>query len=157
MRAVLYYLHSSPDVLQKLMDELTSAYQSGSLSIPVKYAEASKLPFLCACIKEAMRLHPSVGFTMPRMVPKGGMTVDGRFIPGGYRIGMNGAVVHYNSDIFGTDAYQYRPSRWLEGDATTMDKYMLQFGAGTRTCIGKNVSPRLRCFHPRLTLGSRFL
>jgi cytochrome P450 len=139
MRATLYFLMKSPDVYQDLMAELDSAAARGELGNPVQYAEAIKLPFLCACIKEGMRLHPSVGLTMPRMSPKGGLEICRHFIPEGYRVGMNAAVIHLDQSIFGPDADQFRPARWLEGDATTMDKYMLQFGAGTRTCIGKNV------------------
>lgn len=125
------------------MQELTSAYLSGSLSIPTRYAQAAKLPLLCACIKDAMRLHPSVGFTMPRVVPMGGLTLDNRFVPAGYRVGMNAAVLHRNMDIFGGDAADYRPSRWLEGETADLEKHMLHFGAGTRTCIGKNVCSNL--------------
>lgn len=110
------------------------------MSSPPKYSESIQLPLLCASIKEGMRLHPSVGLTMPRIAPKGGMTLCNQYIPEGYSVGMNGAVVHYDKSVFGADADQFRPQRWLEGDAKKMDKYMLHFGAGTRTCIGKNVS-----------------
>lgn len=140
MRSVLYYLMKYPKVYQDLLSELDNAAARGELSSPVKFAEANKLPFLCACIKEGMRLHPSVGFTLPRVSPKGGLEIGDTFIPEGYRIGMNAAVIHRDKSIFGPDADEFRPSRWLEGDTITMDKYMLQFGAGTRTCIGKNVS-----------------
>lgn len=139
MRSILYHLMKNPDAYSKLMLELDTAVARGEVSEPVKYSEAIRLPFLCASIKEAMRLHPSVGLTMPRMVPKGGMVLDGKFIPEGYRIGMNAAVVHYNETVFGIDANKFRPQRWLAEGGPTMDKYMMHFGAGTRTCIGKNV------------------
>ncbi|RDL41768.1 uncharacterized protein BP5553_01747 [Venustampulla echinocandica] len=138
MRSVFYYLAKSPAVYREVLAELDKAFAEGQLSIPVKFSEAIKLPFLCACIKEAMRMHPSVQLTMPRLSPKGGMEVCGEYIPAGYRLGMNAAVIHRDPNIFGQDADVYRPSRWLEGNATFMDRYMLQFGAGTRTCIGKN-------------------
>lgn len=146
MRAVFYYLMTNPETYQKLMSELDKAAAKGELSSPVKYAEAIKLPYLCATIKEAMRLHPSVGLTMPRIVPAGGVTLAGHFIPAGYRVGINAAVLHYNKEIFGDDADSFNPSRWLERDATMMDKYMLHFGAGTRTCIGKNVCVEIHCY-----------
>ena len=49
-------------------------------------------------------------------------------------------------EVFGEDADVYRPERWLEGEGTDastlarMKRSMFQFGAGSRTCIGKNIS-----------------
>jgi hypothetical protein len=47
------------------------------------------------------------------------------------------------------------PDRWLEGDGKNMDRYMLHFGAGTRTCIGKNVCHYLNLSAPNLTAACR--
>jgi hypothetical protein len=44
-----------------------------------------------------MRLHPSVGFTTPRLVPHGGDYIAGHFVPAGYRVGVNAAVVKYDT------------------------------------------------------------
>ncbi len=140
MRSVFYHLLKNPKIYAQLQQEIDTATTQGSLSSPPKYSEAIQLPLLCASVKEGMRLHPSVGLTMPRLVPKGGMILCDQYIPEGYSVGMNGAVVHYDKRVFGPDADQFRPQRWLERDAKMMDKYMLHFGAGTRTCIGKNVS-----------------
>ena len=130
----------NPAAYEKLTAEIDTAGASGALSMPVAYAEAIKLPYLKVCIDEGMRLHPSVGLTMPRLVPAGGATISGFDFPQGYRVGINGAVVHYDKDVFGPDADDFNPDRWIDGDAVRMDKAMIQFGAGSRTCIGKNVS-----------------
>jgi cytochrome P450 len=129
--------------LAKAHAEIDAAIADGSLSSPVKYSETTtKLPYICACIKEALRMHPSVGLSMQRHAPNGGIELAGKFIPAGYRIGMNPAVVHFNKDAFGQDSDHYRPERWLVSpeEWKAMDKSLLIFGAGTRTCIGKNVS-----------------
>lgn len=140
LRSVFYHLMKNPTVYKQLMEEIDEATKQGQLSSPVKYSEALKLPFLCACIKEALRIHPGVGLTMARTVPAEGLELCGKYIPGGYRVGMNAAVIHHDKSIFGPDAGEYRPGRWLEDNAANMDKYLLHFGAGTRTCIGKNIS-----------------
>jgi len=77
---------------------------------------------------------------MPRLVPAGGATISGFHFPEGYRVGVNSAVVHYDKDVFGPDADEFNPDRWNEGDALRMERTMVVFGAGPRTCIGKNVS-----------------
>ncbi|KAK5031506.1 hypothetical protein LTR13_007834 [Exophiala sideris] len=141
MRAMFYYLMTNPAVYAELMAELDESLATGIIptSGPISYAQAIKLPYVCATIKEAMRLHPSVGLTMPRHVPAGGLRIGDQVIPAGYRVGVNAAVVQYDQSVFGPDSYSFRPRRWLEGDTTHMDRCMIQFGAGTRTCIGKNV------------------
>lgn len=60
-------------------------------------------------------------------------------------VGTNIWVAHRNSDIFGGDASVFRPERWdpaitPEDKLREMEHYWLPFGAGTRTCIGKNIS-----------------
>ena len=140
INSILYHLMRNPAAYEKLAAEIDEAVADNRLSLPVSYVEAVKLPYLKACINEGMRLHPSVGLTMPRLIPIGGATISGLYFPEGYRVGINPAVVHYDKDIFGPDADRFNPDRWTIGDAVRMEKTMVQFGAGTRTCIGKNVS-----------------
>jgi cytochrome P450 len=133
----------NPRTLAKVYEEIDTAIAAGKLSSPVKYTETTtQLPYLCAAIKEAMRMHPSVALSMPRHSPKEGIVLAREFIPSGYRIGMNPAVIHFDKEAFGQDADEYKPERWLvsEKEWKAMDKHLLIFGAGTRTCIGKNVS-----------------
>ncbi|KAK5168178.1 uncharacterized protein LTR77_006746 [Saxophila tyrrhenica] len=141
MRAIVHQLLTHPEALRRVRAELESAMVNGGLSLPVKFSEAQQnLPFFCACIKEAMRLHPSVGLTMPRLVPAGGSEVAGQFFPEGTTVGINPAVLHYDPSIFGSDAAEFNPDRWLSPNASGMDRFLLTFGGGTRTCIGKNIS-----------------
>jgi cytochrome P450 len=125
--AIFYYLMRTPHAYKKLMDEIDEATKDGRLSAPaVKYSEAAKLPYLDACCKEGMRMHPSVGLTMPRHVPAGGCSIAGRWVSGGMRVGVNAAVVHREKRIFGPDANEYNPDRWFRDDAANMDRYMFQ-------------------------------
>ena len=115
INSILYHLMRSPFAYEKLAAEIDAAVANGTLSMPVSYSEAIKLPYLKACINEGMRLHPSVGLMMPRLVPAGGATISGFHIPEGYRVGVNGAVVQYDKDVFGSDADSFNPDRWIEG------------------------------------------
>ncbi|KAL8920034.1 MAG: hypothetical protein Q9208_006489 [Pyrenodesmia sp. 3 TL-2023] len=140
INSILYHLMRNPAAYEKLTAEIDTAVTNGTISMPVAYAEAIKLPYLRACINEGMRLHPSVGLTMPRVIPTEGATISGFHFAPGYRVGMNGAVVQYNKDVFGPDADEFDPERWIKGDAARMERTMLVFGAGARTCLGKNIS-----------------
>jgi cytochrome P450 len=43
------------------------------------------MPYLQACIYEALRMHPAVGMSLPRVVPPDGFEIEGVFLPGGVR------------------------------------------------------------------------
>ncbi|KAK5037278.1 hypothetical protein LTR13_005084 [Exophiala sideris] len=142
LRAVIYFLLKSPDKLEKLHAELSQREMAGKLSNPVTYAEAISMPYLQAVLKEAMRLHPSTGFTLARVVPAGGVVLLKNFLPEGTIVGINSWVAHRNTSVFGQDVECFRPERWLESEEATkrMDRYFLEFGIGSRTCLGKNIS-----------------
>jgi cytochrome P450 len=117
----------SPAAYKKLVDEIDEATVDGSLSQPsVRYSEAAKLPYLSACIKEGMRVHPSVGFTLPRYVPEYGCEIAGKWFRGGSRVGVNAAVVHFDRNIFGDDADMFNPDRWFRPGVENLDKHMFQ-------------------------------
>ncbi|KXT15576.1 hypothetical protein AC579_9968 [Pseudocercospora musae] len=85
------------------------------------HRDALKLPYLSARIKEAIRLHPSVGLQLPRHPPPEGCHISGYYFPHSARVGVNTAVLHYNEDVFGEDAARFRPERWSERNAAEMD------------------------------------
>jgi cytochrome P450 len=65
-------------------------------------------------MREAMRLHPGVSMPLERVVPSGGATICDVTLPAGTVVGVNPAVVHYDTEIYGADAAEFRPERWLE-------------------------------------------
>ncbi|KAL2834623.1 cytochrome P450 [Aspergillus pseudoustus] len=143
LRAMLYYIVKNPQVYHKIQREIDEADKRKQLSKCVSYDECLKLPYLQATMKEAMRLHPGVGFPLERFVPPGGAEICGHRLPGGTNVSISAPVIHHNKDIYGEDADSFRPERWLEASPEAlkaMDRYFLAFGYGARTCIGKNIS-----------------
>lgn len=65
-------------------------------------------------MKEAMRLHPGVAFPLERYVPPGGATICGTWLPEGTNVSVNAAVIHFDKAIYGNDAEEFRPERWIE-------------------------------------------
>ena len=41
-------------------------------------------------------------------------------------VGINSWVMHRQKAIFGEDAYDYRPERWMEGDKATMERDFME-------------------------------
>ncbi|BCS20834.1 cytochrome P450 [Aspergillus puulaauensis] len=140
LSGILYHILRNPAVYTKLTTEIDTAVHSTQLSIPVTYNKVSKLPYLTACIKEGIRMHPVTGASFPRHAPPSGCEIGGHWIPGNARIGVNPAVVQFDKTVFGDDADIFRPERWLEGDAVEMDRYIMHFGMGARTCLGKHIA-----------------
>lgn len=147
LAAVFYYLLKNPRCYTRLRDEIDTAVASkvvqNRATGSVSWAESQRLPYLDACIKEALRLHPAVGLPLERVVPPQGANICGERIAGGTIVGCNAWVIHRREEIFGQNVEAFRPERWLEADKETrkeMESCMLHFGMGSRTCIGKNIS-----------------
>ncbi|KAK3996608.1 putative cytochrome P450 pisatin demethylase-like protein, partial [Cladorrhinum sp. PSN332] len=141
LTSIFYHLMKKPETYRKLKAEIDNATKAGELSRPfIRYQEAVKLKYLDAVCKEGMRLHSSVSLALPRHVPPGGATVAGEWLPGGYRVGVNPHLVQRDKGIFGEDADEFRPERWFEKDAATLDRHILGWGEGAHLCLGKNIS-----------------
>ncbi|KIX01993.1 uncharacterized protein Z518_07932 [Rhinocladiella mackenziei CBS 650.93] len=142
LAGIMNCLMRTPSSLSKLREEIDHAIEERGSDDMFSFQEAQKLPYLQACIKEGLRLHPATGLPMVRVVPEGGASIAGRYFPAKTEVGVNSWVAHANQRIFGPDAGDFRPERWLESPerAPEMNKYILTFGAGSRTCIGKNIS-----------------
>ncbi|KAA8894152.1 cytochrome P450 [Sphaerosporella brunnea] len=106
--------------------------------------EDPQFPYLYLAIKESMRLmHPAPSF-FPRLVGKGGVTLkDGRFIPEGSEVAMNPYCVLRSKKIFGDDADQFRPERWIDSppeQLALMETYNPIWSYGRTSCPGKPVA-----------------
>ncbi|KAL2150645.1 hypothetical protein VTH82DRAFT_7208 [Thermothelomyces myriococcoides] len=151
LSAVFYFLLKNPAALERLRREIDDAARAGRFSDYetgiVTWQESQTLPYLDMCIKEAFRLHPAPGLPMERVVPRGGIEIAGRRVEAGTIVGCSAWVIHRDPAIFGDDVDAYRPERWEvkggeadEARVKVMNGTMLQFGMGSRTCIGKNIS-----------------
>ncbi|KAJ4154034.1 hypothetical protein LMH87_010498 [Akanthomyces muscarius] len=143
LRAVFYYVIRDSRVSTKLVSEIDTADAKGKLSEFVTYNESLELPYLQAVLKEAMRMHPAVGFPLERYTPAEGAEICGYSLPPGINVSISAPVIHLNKEVFGEDAEHFRPERWIEANQEqlkTMNRSFLAFGHGTRTCIGKNIS-----------------
>ncbi|EXJ67688.1 uncharacterized protein A1O5_09034 [Cladophialophora psammophila CBS 110553] len=143
LTSIFYYLHKNPYTLAKLRAEIEEAFTNGTLKYPIRYNDAIKLPYLHAVVREAMRMHGSLGTGLPRVVPYPGVEICGRFFPGGTTVLMNANAVHFDTSVFGADAEQFIPERWFrdgEKAAANMERHMMHFGYGKRICIGKHIT-----------------
>lgn len=85
LSAIFHYLLNNPEKCRCLVAELEEKKAKGELSTIVTAQQAESCAYLQAVIYEALRLRPSVGIPLERVVPAGGTTIDGHYIPTGVR------------------------------------------------------------------------
>jgi cytochrome P450 len=144
IKAIFYHILKSPSSKAKLVAELHAA----NLQQPAPYTTIEHLPYLDACMKEGLRMHPVVGHIFERVVPATGLTLsNGTILPPGTIVGVNPWVIHYQEAIFGAKPHEFRPERWMRGEKEAVGAYEarikkmkdadMAFGGGNRICIGR--------------------
>ncbi|EAU81974.2 cytochrome P450 [Coprinopsis cinerea okayama7 len=149
----LFALCDKLELQQKLREELLTV----STDNPTM-DELNALPYLDAVVRETLRLHPPVVATMraaiaddviPLGVPftdRNGKVHDSIQIREGQTILIPIAMVNRIESLWGPDAHEYRPERWLGKlpDAVSGIPNIwgntLSFLAGPRACIGYRFS-----------------
>lgn len=76
----MYYLCAHPQYLKRLTNEIRTTFGSES---DITMSAVSSLPFLAAVIEESFRIYSPFVTSLTRVVPKGGDTIAGQYIPGG--------------------------------------------------------------------------
>lgn len=83
LSSTIFHLFREPSTLAKLREELNKATAAGKVSVPIKFSESLELKYLQAVVKEALRINPSTGFPMGRVVPPGGAVICDAYFPPG--------------------------------------------------------------------------
>ncbi|KAH9890430.1 cytochrome P450 [Cubamyces lactineus] len=149
---VFHLLAERPECQDKLRSEIIEACNGEDLS----HDDLVKLPFLDAVCRETLRLYAPVQFTsrevaqdakLPLLSPIRG--VDGTMmseiaVPKGSTVVMNYTGSNTNKELWGEDAGEWKPERWLGrlppalDDARVPGVYsnLMTFSGGGRSCIG---------------------
>ncbi|KAI8931651.1 hypothetical protein NX059_011300 [Plenodomus lindquistii] len=140
----LHTLLSNPRVLAKLRAELEQVSPTTASGWTLPSAAALRaLPYLEACVKESNRLRQTINIPSERVVPEGGRTIGGVFIPAGTIVAVNTSGMYIDETIWGPDVDVYRPERWLEASEEQrfkMNRANLLFSTGKRMCLGMNIA-----------------
>ncbi|ORY56949.1 cytochrome P450 [Pseudomassariella vexata] len=142
LQSFIYYTIRNPDYYGRMREEIQQAQEQGMCEGKVvTYADAQKLPYLQACIKEALRFFHPVPMGLPRTAPAGGISIGDRTFPEGTILSISPWVVHLSTEIWGEDAREFNPDRWFREDAVELEKkFFIPFGAGYNSCPGHNIA-----------------
>jgi cytochrome P450 len=122
----LYWIHSLPEVHEKLLAEINS---SSGASDPTVLA---KLPYLNAVCQETLRIYPVAMLTLPRIVKSPINIMGYEFEPETTIMGCI-YLTHQREDIY-PEPKSFKPERFLEKQFSPYQ--YLPFGGSNRRCIG---------------------
>ncbi|KAJ3814883.1 cytochrome P450 [Lentinula aff. lateritia] len=137
----LWLLAKDPVSQQRLRDEITPYLQASSdglWKVRLGYRELKDLVWLDCVIQESLRLYPPVPMTFRQAATTD--HVDGVLIPKGTLYYIPIRVVNTLKDIWGEDAEEFNPLRWLPGNNFGQVPSTLTFLAGPHACIGKTMA-----------------
>ena len=138
---VIDMLIRHPVEYKKLQEELDQAYPSPLEKNHVAmFVDCKDLPFTQGVIYETLRLRTTVSVGLPRVVPAGGATACGQHFVEGTVLSTPTYTTHRDIRVWGTDALEFRPERWIGTDRIELEKAFLGFSYGPRACIGRNVA-----------------
>ncbi|KAJ7171337.1 cytochrome P450 [Mycena filopes] len=151
MNRLFHVLALYPTVQEKLRDEILTAGREH-----LKYDAIDALPYLDGVVREVLRLYPPVAPVMYRQamadavlpVSKPIVASDGALrhtitVPKGTSLYVGIAAANHDKAIWGDDALEFKPERWTNGKAHSVETKLpsiygntLTFLGGGRSCIG---------------------
>ncbi|KAF9088845.1 hypothetical protein BGX29_012357 [Mortierella sp. GBA35] len=146
---MLHVFSIYPEVQRKVRHEMLThiGRPTESNKNPLTYDNLNVLPYLSACVKELLRFIPPVPTTS--RVATEDDTILGYDIPKGTQVFISPAALHKLKDVFGEDAEEFKPERWMDPASLTEEqrkstKFVTSemswayqpFLTGPRNCIG---------------------
>ena len=113
------------------------------------FADAPRLPYVQAIIREILRYRPALPFLIPHAATKEDW-YEGMYIPKGTICIANVWHCNHDREVFGEDADEFRPERHLDengellpGPVETNQAGHVTLGFGRRICVGKDLAIEL--------------
>ncbi|RDB23781.1 Docosahexaenoic acid omega-hydroxylase CYP4F3 [Hypsizygus marmoreus] len=133
LSTAMYHLAKHPEYQAKAREEVLSVI--GGRPEPT-LQDLSNLPFLSACIKEALRINSPISLLPARWTVEA-VTLGKYYIPAGTSVVPNICAVHHN-DANWPDAKKFDPYRFI--DTRQRAAINIPFGTGPRQCVARQFS-----------------
>lgn len=139
-----YLLMRHPHVLQRLRDTILTVDDSSSHEniLDPQRLSPSNMPFVLATFYETLRLYPPIPFEI-KQAQQDTTLPDGTFLPATSVVVWCPWAMGRSFDIWGPDACDYRPERWLSDDGQVQHRSAAEFpvfNGGQRLCLGKRMA-----------------
>jgi cytochrome P450 len=129
-------LAQNPTIQDKLYNEINEEYPS--FDEPLTLEILNRMTYLEMAIKETMRLIPIVPFVCREV--KEDFDLGPCVLKPGMVMVINIYSLHRRPDIWGEDAEEYNPDRFLPENVAKRHPFsFIPFSAGARNCIGNYI------------------
>lgn len=133
LQSFVYHMIRHRDAWRRARAEIDSSV--AHIDRVVSFEDAQSLPFLQACIREALRVFGPVPMGLPRVAPREGVTVGERTFPEGTVLSINPWSMHHSKEIWGDDAHEFNPDRWFDESVAAAEKYWMPVGGFRTVCL----------------------
>ncbi|XP_055814393.1 cytochrome P450 704C1-like [Solanum dulcamara] len=147
----IYVLCKYPHVQEKVVQEINEAATEKENATDITYFAANvseealeKMQYLHAALTETLRLYPAVPLD-PKICFSDDILPDGFSVNKGDMVSYLPYAMGRMKFIWGDDAEEYKPERWLDGDGFFRPENPFKFTAfqaGPRICLGKEFAYR---------------
>jgi cytochrome P450 len=148
MAWALYELAQRPKLAQRLREEI-KMHLGDPDTAKLDANKVDSLELLHCFVMEVLRFYPAISF-LPRTVVNDITICNHHLVPG--TVVCMSLIGHNRSkEVFGGDAEEFRPERWLAdgggSSQTASARDIDSFGHGARGCLGRDYATRvLKCF-----------
>jgi cytochrome P450 len=141
-----WLLSSRPDVERRVRDEVAAVRarrsEGARREAGFDLDELREMHYVHAAITESMRLYPPVPINALR-ADADDVLPDGTAVRAGWFAACNSYAMGRMESVWGADAREYRPERWLNPDGAFRPESPFRFAAfhaGPRVCLGKEMA-----------------
>uniref|UniRef100_K7F4P5 Cytochrome P450 4B1-like n=1 Tax=Pelodiscus sinensis TaxID=13735 RepID=K7F4P5_PELSI len=130
---ILYCMAMNPEHQQRCREEIQAVLGDGET---IQWNDLSDMPYCTMCIKESLRLYPSVP-QVYRQLSQPVTFSDGRTLPEGSLVSLHIYALHRNPTVW-KDPEVFDPLRFSPDNFSDQHSFaFLPFAAGPRNCIGQ--------------------
>jgi cytochrome P450 len=131
--ACVHFLSTHPAAADALHEEVLRVLGPDGGRTPLT-ADLAAMPYMDAVFKEALRLMPPAPMTL--RIAGEDQVICGHAVPKGTWLQVDTRAIQADPAIWGPDAAEFVPERWLAADGRTAALGFNAFGAGTLSCVG---------------------